>query len=303
METFDRHDVSFVSVTQHFNTSNSMGRLMLNVLLSFAQFEREIIGERTRDKMSAARRKGKWIGGIPVLGYDVDAAGGKLVVNPEEATRVLAIFRLYAEHRGLVPVVRELNDRGWTTKAWTTRDGRRRPGRPFTKNALFRLLTNVLYTGNIRHKGEIYPGEQAPILDPTLWQQVQEILGQNGISGGREIGNRYGAILKGILHCASCGTAMLHTWTVRRGRRYRYYVCLTAQQRGWKACATKSVNAHKIEQSILERIRGLVAQPWVAAETCRRADQKRKHGALDVGGQRPCLIETVGGRDAVDCRA
>lgn len=124
METFDKHDVSFVSVTQAFNTTASLGRLTLNILLSFAQFEREMIAERTRDKMSAARRKGKWVGGIPVLGYDVDARGGRLVINLDEAKQVRAIFNLYLEHRSLIPVVRQLNQRGWTTKQWTTQDGR-----------------------------------------------------------------------------------------------------------------------------------------------------------------------------------
>lgn len=123
MELFERRHVSFVSVTQQFNTTNSLGRLVLNILLSFAQFEREMIAERTRDKMSAARRKGKWTGGMPVLGYDVDAKGGKLVVNEEEATRVRVMFQLYLELRSLITVVQELNRRRWTTKQWVTKKG------------------------------------------------------------------------------------------------------------------------------------------------------------------------------------
>src|SRR6058998_2420822 len=111
---FEEHGVSLVSVTQQLNTTASLGRLTLNILLSFAQFEREMIAERTRDKMSAARRKGKWVGGIPMLGYDVDPKGGRLVVNPDEAKQVRGIFNLYLEHRALIPAVRELNRRGWT---------------------------------------------------------------------------------------------------------------------------------------------------------------------------------------------
>src|SRR5262245_45323970 len=130
MERFEQHQVAFVSVTQHFHSGTSMGRLVLNVLLSFAQFERELIAERTRDKMAAARRKGKWSGGLPVLGYDVDARTKKLVVNEEEATRVRAIFALYREHRSLLPVVEELARWGWCAKRSQTRQGRVRGGQP-----------------------------------------------------------------------------------------------------------------------------------------------------------------------------
>ena len=140
METFERHGVSFVSITQQFNSATSMGRLVLNVLLSFAQFEREIIAERTRDKMAATRRKGKWSGGTPVLGYDLDPRGRRLHVKDEEATRVRAIFALYLEHQALLPVVQELARRGWVGKRWQTRHGRPRGGRPFDKTSLYRTL-------------------------------------------------------------------------------------------------------------------------------------------------------------------
>src|SRR5262249_45098972 len=137
-ETFQQHGVSFVSVAQQFNTASSMGRLVLNVLLSFAQFEREIIAERTRDKMAATRRKGKWPGGMPVLGYELDPRGRRLHVNDGEAIRVHAIFALYLEHQALLPVVQELARRGWVGKYWQTRNGRQRGGRPFTKTSFYR---------------------------------------------------------------------------------------------------------------------------------------------------------------------
>jgi site-specific DNA recombinase len=127
---FDKHKVSFVSVTQQFNTTTSMGRLTLNILLSFAQFEREIISERTRDKICASRKKGKWMGGRPMLGYDVDPKGGRIVVNEYEATRVRDIFGLYLEHEALAPAVEELNRRGWTNKRWNTRNGNECGGAP-----------------------------------------------------------------------------------------------------------------------------------------------------------------------------
>lgn len=176
MEIFERKQVSLVSVTQPLNTTTSLGRLTLNILLSFAQFEREMIGDRTRDKMAAARRKGKWLGGVPVLGYDVAAGGGKLVINDTESKQVQAIFALYREHWSVGAVVKELNLRGWTTKQWQSRSGHAHPGRLFTKISLKRVLENVLYTGQVPYQGDLYAGEQEPIIEPAVWKQVNEEL-------------------------------------------------------------------------------------------------------------------------------
>src|SRR4051794_17424426 len=178
LSIFEKHKVSFVAVTQQFNTSTSLGRLTLNILLSFAQFERELIGERTRDKMSAARRKGKWVGGCPVLGYDVDPGGGRLVVNEEEADRVRAIFALFEEHRSVVLTLAEMERQGWQLKSWTRKTGEFRSGGSFDRNSLRRLLTNIVYTGMIRHKGQLYPGEHAAIVVPSMWQGVQTLMRQ-----------------------------------------------------------------------------------------------------------------------------
>ena len=164
VEVFDAHGVSFVSVTQPINTADSTGRLMLNILLSFAQFERETIADRTRDKMSAARRRGKWTGGLPVLGYDIHPDGGRLVVNEDEAEQVREMFRLYAAQKSLSKVGAELRRRGWTTKSWTTRKGAHRPGGPWSKSTLARHLANVTYAGMVNHKGQTYDGEHDPIV-------------------------------------------------------------------------------------------------------------------------------------------
>src|SRR5262249_2813758 len=161
------------SVTQQFNTATSMGRLVLNVLLSFAQFEREIIAERTRDKMAATRCKGKWSGGMPVLGYDLDPRGRRLLINNEdESQRVSAIFALSLEHQALLPVVQELARGGWVGKCWQTRRGRPRGGRPLDKTSLYRLLTNVLYVGKVRYKDEIHDGEQPALIDTDTFGRV-----------------------------------------------------------------------------------------------------------------------------------
>ncbi|MGE0479940.1 MAG: recombinase family protein, partial [Phycisphaerae bacterium] len=189
MTVFEEHGVAFVSVTQAFDTSSSMGRLTLNILLSFAQFEREIIGERIRDKIAASRQRGKWTGGTPVLGYDVDRSGPspKLVVNPTEAARVLQIFELYVELGALLPVVAELERRGWRNKAWMTRDGRQRGGLPFDKCRLHDLLTSVVYLGKTRHKDEVYVGEHGAIVPDVVFARVQRQLQQKGRRGNTDL--------------------------------------------------------------------------------------------------------------------
>ena len=254
METFEQHHVAFVSVTQHFHSGTSMGRLVLNVLLSFAQFERELIAERTRDKMAAARRKGKWGGGLPVLGYDVDAASKKLVINEEEAVRVRAIFALYLEHRGLPPVLEELARRGWHTKHTRTSEGRVRGGRQFTRSSLYRLLTNVTYVGRVRYRNEVHPGEQPAIIDPETWQQVQALLSQNRPGPRDAARTASAAMLQGLLFCRPCGCAMTPAQVSRGNRRYRYYTCSGAQRRGWHTCPSKSLPAAAIECHALEQI-------------------------------------------------
>jgi site-specific DNA recombinase len=176
MDVFERHGVSLVSVTQPLNTTVSMGRLTLNILLSFAQFEREIISERTRDKMAAARKKGKWMGGVPVLGYDVAPGGGRLVVNNEEAERVRAIFTLYLEYGSVDQVLAAVQAQGWRSKRWTGGTETPHGGRPFTKASLDRLLSSVLYIGQVRHEGKTYPGEQASIIEESVWREAQKLL-------------------------------------------------------------------------------------------------------------------------------
>ncbi len=292
METFDKQQVSFVSVTQQFNTTTSMGRLMLNVLLSFAQFEREIIGERTRDKIAAARRKGKWAGGMPLLGYDV--ANSKLVVNEAEALRVRAIFAFYLEHEALLPVVQELERRGWANKRWTTRKGNERGGKGFTKTSLYALLTNVTYAGKVRHKKDAFDGAHQAILDAALWQKVQATLSRNGQTGGALVRNKFGALLKGILRCSACDCAMSPTHTNRNGnRRYRYYVCTQAQKRGWNVCPTKSVSAGEIEEFVIGRIRTMGQNPELWQETLAQAQRQSKRQQVELAAEQKSLERDV----------
>jgi len=179
-----------VSVTQQMNTTDSLGRLTLNILLSFAQFERELIAERTRDKMRAARRKGKWLGGHPVLGYDVDPQGGGLKVNTSEAERVRFIFQSMAEGRSGGEAVYQLSRRGWTTKTWTSRSGRQHRGRPFQESDVIRLVKNVTYLGKLRDGEQIYPAEHAAIVDSDHWERANAAFVDVPPGDARELGNR-----------------------------------------------------------------------------------------------------------------
>src|SRR4051812_29191617 len=279
LSLFEKHKVSFVAVTQQFNTSTSLGRLTLNILLSFAQFERELIGERTRDKMSAARKKGRWLGGCPVLGYDVGPGGGALVVNQEEAETVRSIFMLFEQHRSALGTLAEIERRGWRLKSWTRQTGDFRQGSPFDKNSLRRLLTNVLYIGSIQHIGQIYPGEHAAIVERGSWDRVQEMITQRATFARGKARNKHNALLSGLLHCNSCGTRMTYSYAVAHGRKYPYYLCLNARRKGWAVCPSKRLPAQRIQDSILAQLRR--TQPATAIPS--------EWEQLDRGGQ----IETI----------
>jgi site-specific DNA recombinase len=283
METFERNNVSFVSVTQLFNTGNSMGRLMLNILLSFAQFERELISERTRDKIAAARKKGKWAGGYPILGYDIDPAGRRLIVNDAEAEQVRHIFDLYLKNLSLGETVKSINEMGWTTKTWKTIKGHLKNGVSYNRDRVHRLLTNVLYIGKVPHKDEVYEGEHDAIVSEEMWGMVRKALTTNQKNRGRNAGNGSGGLLTGIIRCSSCDSAMVYTYTMKGDRRYRYYVCSKAQKNGWKTCPTRSVPAGEIEDFVVDRIRDIGKNPKVVEATIRKMEEEygRKRKVLE----------------------
>ncbi len=276
IEVFDRHKVMFISVTQPINTADSGGRLMLNVLLSFAQFEREMIADRTRDKVSAARRKGKWTGGQPPLGYDVHPDGGLLVVNEDEAAIVRQIFDLYLELGSLQATTAELNRRGWRTKSWTTRKDTRHEGTPFSKNLVNRLVANPLYAGRVGLHGQTFEGEHPAIVEQATYERVQSQLAAQARTGGAVAKNRYGHILRGLLHCAACGCAMTPSASKKPRRVYRYYVCNRATKTGWKNCPCPSLPAREIEAVVVARIRAIGQDPGLVAATLDQVKQVQR---------------------------
>jgi len=293
IETFNRHGVTFVSVTQQFNTATSAGRLMLNLLFTFAQFEREIVSERTRDKIAAARRKGKWSGGAPLLGFDIvtERTGSRLVTNLAEAEEVRRAYALYLEKGSLIPTVQALAAEGITTKKWITKEGKPRGGVPIDKTRLHMLLCNVIYLGKIRHHEEVYEGEHQAIIDERTWKKVQAQLQQNAVTGGAKCRNLYGATLRGLLYCGSCKTKMTHHYTLKRNVRYRYYVCERAQKRGWDTCATKTIPAREIESFVLNEIRAVGSNPEVCNATIERLREGVQASLKDLKAERGRLMQ------------
>jgi site-specific DNA recombinase len=253
VETLDSHKASFVSVTQQFNTTTSMGRLTLNVLLSFAQFEREVTGERIRDKIAASKRKGMWMGGNIPLGYDV--RNRQLVVNEAEAETVRHIFRTYAELGTVAALQDDLRRRGIVSKVWTSTGGRVRGGVGYSRGALYYLLRNQIYLGRVPHKQESYDGQHAAIVDQDLWDRVQTLLSAKGTRRGRGAAISSRSSLSGLLY-DDRGNAMSPTYTKKRdGRRYRYYVSQALLQNDRARAGTVSrVPAKTIEQLLNDEV-------------------------------------------------
>jgi site-specific DNA recombinase len=221
VEIFDRCGVSFVSITQQFNTTTSIGRLTLNMLLSFAQFEREIIGERVRDKIAASKKKGMWMGGMPPLGYDVKDR--KLVVNEAKAQIVVDIYRRYLALKSVRDLKEELAARGIRSKRRARPDGTVYGGRPIARGALYLMLQNRVYRGEITHKGSSYPGQHPAIVEQDLWDQVQNVLALNRVERATGTRAKQPSLLGGLVFDAT-GQRLSPTYAIKKGTRYRYYV-------------------------------------------------------------------------------
>ena len=270
VEIFDRHGVTFISVTQSFNTTTSMGRLTLNMLLSFAQFEREVIGERIRDKVAASKQRGMYMGGTPPLGYDV--VNKKLLVNETEAQLVRDIFRRFVSVGSTTRLAQQLNAEGKTTKAWTTKDGKVRIGTPWHKGHIYKLLNNRLYLGQIEHKGNVYPGEHEAIITPDAWEAAHALLRQNCRIRANQTRSTSPALLRGLIRCGHCDAAMGISYTKKNAsKQYRYYLCTRAAKAGYRTCPVKSISAGEIEASVIALVRKSLTTPEVAARTYREA--------------------------------
>jgi len=251
---FDQYNVSFCSVTQDINTSTSSGRMMLNILMTFAQYEREIIGERIRDKFAASKRKGMWMGGAVPLGYRVQDR--KLVVVDEEAETVRHIYRRYLDLQSPKRIAIELNAKGLKTKT----------GRPWNKGNLHHILRNCVYIGKVSHKGETFDGEQPAIVDLDTWETVQRFMNATPTNTDLTRKSDYVSALKGLLYCGHCGGMMTMAATTRKnGKRYSYYKCSRDSRRAISSCPVKQVAATTLEDVVFEQISAVFRTPAMAA--------------------------------------
>jgi site-specific DNA recombinase len=259
VEVFDSHEVSFVSVTQQFNTTSSMGRLTLNVLLSFAQFEREVTGERIRDKIAASKKKGMWMGGFVPLGYE--AVDRKLIINDTEAETVRTLYQQYIELGCVSKLKAEADRLGMRTKVRQNSKGRMSGGVRFSRGHLYRILQSPIYIGKIVHKDETHDGEHKAIVEPDLWKTVQDQLRSNCVSRRHQTTAKEPSLLADLLF-ADKGSRFTPSHAVKNGRRYRYYVerLLLAEGRAARPNA-KRIPAHEIERVILEQFRTLLTTP------------------------------------------
>jgi len=267
---FDKHNVSFVSVTQQFNTSTPMGRLMINVLMSFAEYERELTGERIRDKIASSKKKGMWMGGTPPLGYDIKER--KLLINDQEAVTINLIFGEFIRYQSTTTLVKQLRQKNIKGKAWVSSTGKVRAARFMDKGTIYKILRNPIYAGKIRHKNETYPGEHKPIISMETWEKVQAILTANATRERRVCSQSSSLhLLRGILFDAE-GRALTPSSTKNRhGKLYRYYVSTLAIKSGYGDAAIASVPAIQIEEMVITQIRDMLATPEMMFKTYQRA--------------------------------
>jgi site-specific DNA recombinase len=270
VEVFDAHGVSFVSITQHFNTTTSIGRLTLNMLLSFAQFEREVTGERIRDKIAASKRRGMWMGGPVPLGYDVQAR--KLVVNEAEAETVRSIFLCYVELGSVRLLEQRLRDRGIRSKLRQMADGSLRGSQLLGRGALYLMLRNRLYHGEVAHKGAVYPGEHQAIVDQPLWDAVQQRLTEQQAKVADRPDAKAPSLLTGLLY-DEAGERMTPSHAVKAGKRYRYYVSasLITGSRSQTPHGMRVPSA-EVESGIIERMRQFLTDRTALFEALRPSE-------------------------------
>ena len=275
-EFFDQHNVTFVSITQQFSSTTAMGRLTLNILLSFAEFERAISAERVRDKIAASKKRGKYLGGTPPLGYDVDYQNKKLIVNSSEAKILRRIFKRFTQTGSCLGIAKELNSDDIPTKSWVTKNGSFHKGGPWNTQHVYRALNNRTCLGETIHKDKSYPGEHDAIVPKQLWDEVQKILADGTSRKRNQETHEVKSLLRGIIRCGHCDKSMICTYTKKKGKIYRYYTCNGAIKSGYGSCPVRSIQAGEIESAVIDQLRVLLRSPEMIAQTFRAAENLKE---------------------------
>lgn len=268
IEVLDAHHCSFVSVTQNFNTCDSMGRLTLNILLSFAQFEREVDAERIRDKVATSKKRGMWMGGIVPLGYDV--VDKKLVINKKEAKLVKLIFDKYCELKSERSVTQFLNQNGYKNKPRLQRAKGVVEAKPFCHLGVNFILRNTIYLGKVRHNNVLYPGLHEAIISEEQWKKIQAIKKNNSEHRFQARPEQKARLLQGLIECGCCHCAMIPTHTTKNKKRYEYYVSHKAVKEGYDLCEVGNVPAGVIEKFVLGKIQDILKSPLIIDEPTRQ---------------------------------
>lgn len=273
IKVFDTHNVTFISVTQHFNTTDAMGRMQLNMLLAFAQYEREVTAERIRDKFAASKRKGLWMHGIPPLGYDIEQR--RLAINPQEAAIVRWAFTQFQVVKSIQKLAEQARTLGYRNKSWTTKAGNFREGKVLDKSGLHKILHNRTYLGHLKHGDSEVPDTHPAIIDSDLWQAVHALLSTNSVARGNITRSRIPFLLKGLVFAAD-GRALIPWHTTKgNGRLYRYYQTRETMERGrLSESVLPRLPAGELEDIVLQQLREIFKREDVLAEVVKAAVAK-----------------------------
>ena len=293
MSKFNEYGVAFVAVTQNFSTADAMGRLTLNMLMSFAEFEREMIAERTRDKIAGARRRGKWTGGNVPLGYDIKDK--KLVVNEFEALLVNDIFDLYQKHQSTLKVACILNDKNCRTKRYEANSGVVIGNKKWNKDKVLKVIKNPVYAGYTTLNGELFDGEHQAIIEKGVWSACQAILKKNRCNSKRAKGPANSDyILSGLLKCACCKNAYVGATSMKsKQKRYRYYRCVTRDKNGKNACKGKPIPAEMLENFVVDKIKGIAGSDSITETVIEKMNQQIDEKSKKLKAERDTLPKQI----------
>lgn len=273
IETLNKYNVNFVSVTQHIQTTDSAGRMMLNILMTFAEYERAILAERILDRVAGAKRRGKYCGGYQIIGYDVDHEKKKLVINENESEIVKYIFARYPELGSAKKLAAELNEKGYRTKTWTSKKDRFHEGQEWNTGHIFRILNSPVYLGKVTHREKTFPGEHEAIISQKEWDKVHKLFEDSCHGKKHKTQVVTNTPLRGVIRCGHCGGAMAPTYSRKGKKRYTYYFCQKDSKRAVSTCPLKRIPGGDVEKAVIQQLGAVFRTPSLMAQTFAKANE------------------------------